>query len=341
MINDTSMLMVDNTGDESNITDIRSVEEQQFLKQAEPKLEALEEIRKVKLKIYEFRKKLAIPAALLITPFLGYIDWILLLWQRGADDKAAGLSAAFLGLLYWWVTQPKRQYAREYKVQILPGLVKIFGNFQYHVDGKIRMEQLNGSKIVPSHNIYNAEDYFRGDYKGVGMEFVEMELKKRTGSGKNRRTVTVFKGLAVLLDMKHKKFLGHTIMDRNSSKVGQWFKEKSHDLERANMVDPEFEKIFDVYTNDQVEARYIIDPLMIERLKGLYMEYEGEKMAVSFYDSKMLVMIASKHNHFEPASLYTPATDPQSILSMKREIGEILSLVDKLSLYDSRKVRAA
>lgn len=320
-------------------TDLRERSEEEFLAQAKPKLHELEDLREIKLRSYLLRKKIAIPAAVLLTPVCANLDWLLLLWQRSNDDSIAGLTAAMLGGLYWWVTQPKRQYAREYKRNILPDLVKIFGPFRYEVDGRIEMSRMEPSKIIPSHNRYETEDYFIGEYKGVGIEFSEITLKQRRRSGKRTHYVTVFKGLAILLDMKHKRFLGHTILDRNQARLAQWLKEKTSTLERANMVDPEFEKIFDVYTNDQVEARYLIDPLMIERLKGLYTEYEGEKMASAFYDSKMLILIASKHNHFEPADLHIPATDPRSILNMKKEIGEILSVIDKLSLYDPKKIQ--
>ncbi len=69
-------------------------------------------------------------------------------------------------------------------------------------------------------------------------------------------------------------------------------------------------------------------------------EYEGEGMTAAYYDSKMLVLIESKHNYFEPADLTIPATDPRSILNMKREVGEILSLVDRLDLYDPSEVHS-
>ena len=150
--------------------------------------------------------------------------------------------------------------------------------------------------------------------------------------------LSVFRGLAILINTRHKRFYGHTILDENKSKISEWFKEKTSKMQRAEMVDPEFEKLFDAYTTDQVEARYLIDPTMIERLKALYQEYDGEKMAAAFYDNKMLILIASNHNHFEPAHLYIPASDPVSILSMKQEIGQILSIIDRLSLYDPNEV---
>ena len=277
------------------------------------------------------------PIGSVIIPACGYIDYWLLRIQSD-DGDFAGITILAATALWHWVTSPKRRYAKAYKKDILPSLARLFGDFTYRVNGKIDMKVMNPSKIIPYHQKCETEDYFQGTYKGINIEFCEMKLTKRSGSGKRRRTITVFKGLAVLLQLNYKKFYGHTILDKDQSKLGSWFKEKGSNLKKANLVDPEFERIFDVYTNDQVEARYLIDPKMIEDIKGLYLEYNGDKMAAAFYDTQMLILIASRYNHFEPADIYVRATSPESILSMKGEIERILSLVDQLSLYDPHAV---
>ncbi len=318
---------------------IRSQDDRDFLKHSEEALGNLEIIRLEKLRAYEARKKLGIPAAAILAPLCIYIDYFLLIWtSSGSDSGGAGVTFIVLGLLYRWVTKPRREYAKSYKKEILPKIAKLFGDFRYNIKGKAPMNLMLPSKIVPRHDRYKSEDYFTGEYKGIQIEFSEIDLAVRRRRKNRTSYQTVFKGLAVLLDTRHKRFFGHTLIDQNKSKISEWFKERSSTLQRAEMVDPEFEAIFDVYTNDQVEARYLIDPIMIERLKGLYDEYDGEKMAAAFYDNKMLILIASKHNHFEPSNIYVPAISPDSILNMKKEIGEILSIVDKLSLYDPEEV---
>jgi len=112
-------------------------------------------------------------------------------------------------------------------------------------------------------------------------------------------------------------------------------------MKRADLVDPEFEKLFDVFTTDQVEARYLIDPRIVENLKELYSEYSGKQMMAAFYEDRFLILIGSDVNHFEPASIDVPATDVESLMAMKREIEGILSIVERLSLYDPKKARAA
>lgn len=319
----------------SSLEELKTQNDQDFIDSCQEDLSYLEDIRVIKFKSYKRRKKLAIPAAGIITPITGFIDIWLLRLQTG-DDQIAGLTGIVLFGLWWWVTQPKRQYVEAYKRRILPKIASLLGDLTYSLKMKIDMASMELSKIVPKHGTYKSEDYFEGTYKNVGLEISEIHLKKKKGSGKNRRNVTVFKGLAILLDLQHKRFHGHTLLDRNQSKITEWFKEKGTGLKRANLVDPEFEKIFDVYTNDQVEARYLIDPQMIERIKAMYDEYDGKRMATAWYHNKMLIMIASEHNYFEPADIHIPATNPQSLLSMKRELQNILSIIDHLELYDPK-----
>lgn len=308
-----------------------------FLAQCRPKLEQLESIRLRKLKLFQYRKKIAVPIGAVMTPVLGFIDYWLLLLQRAHDDGAAGITFVGLLALWHWVTKPKRDYARAYKTEILPDIARLFGDFRYNAKGKIPMEAMNPSGIIPYHTGYKSEDYFEGTYKNVDIKFSEIKLTKKS----DKKTITVFKGLAIFLTQGTRKFFGHTILTKDKGAIGEWFKKKSSNLKRANLVDPEFEKLFDVFTSDQVEARYLIDPLIIENLKTLYAEYNGNNMMAAFYDGHFLILIGSKENHFEPASIKVPATDESALLSMKREISQILSIVDRLSLYDPKKRRMA
>ncbi len=304
-----------------------------FIDQSRAKLEKLEDIRLQKLKNFQWRKKMAIPIGAILTPVFGFIDYWLVMLQRGNEDAFAGLSVIVLSALWGWVTQPKRQYTRAYKTEILPDIARLFGDFTYDPKGKIPMEAMKPSKIIPNYTSYRSEDYFSGTYKNIGIDFSEILLRKKSG----KSTVTVFKGLAVLLTNGTRPFHGHTILTRDNGNVGSWFTQIGSGLKHVDLVDPEFEKLFDVYSSDQTEARYLIDPMIVENLKSLYKEYNGKNMRAAFYDESFLILIASNENHFEPADIHTPATTSQSLISLKREIGQIISIVERLSLYDPKK----
>lgn len=301
-----------------------------FREQARSKLRELEGIRLNKLRALEWRKKVAVPIGFVLTPILGFIDYWLVIWQSGNDDTAAGVSIAGLAGLWSWVTSPKRQYAKAYKKEILPEVASLVGKLKYKIDGKISMDELKPSKIVPGHTSYSAEDLFFGQHNGAGIQFSEVNLQKKS----RKSTVTVFKGLCILMTYEAGKFAGHTILTKDKGMIGGWLKNKFGSLEHADLVDPEFEELFDVYTNDQVEARYLVDPVVVERLKSIYEEYNGNKLMAAFFENKFLIFIESKTNHFEPANIRISALDEGGLVSMRREVKEILSIVDRLALYD-------
>ena len=51
---------------------------QAFMAECRPKLKELEGIRRVKKRVFLWRKKIGIRLSVIITPFLAYIDWMLL-----------------------------------------------------------------------------------------------------------------------------------------------------------------------------------------------------------------------------------------------------------------------
>lgn len=307
----------------------------EFISRCRPKLAALEAVRLAKFAAFKRRKKIAMPLGVVLTPFFGFIDYFLLMLQRGNDDGAAGLTFVVLGGLWFWVTSPKRQYAKAYKKEILPEITQLFGDFTYDVKGKIAMNMMKPSGIVPGHTQYKSEDHFTGQYKGVNIDVSEIHLRKKRG----KSTVTVFNGLAVLLSGGTKPFSGHTVIVKDKTKIGEWAKSKITGLKRARLVDLEFERLFDVFTTDQTEARYLIDPVIMENLKTLESDYNGDSLTASFYDDHVLILIASKTNHFEPAKIDVPATSETELLAMQSEFGKILSIVDQLSLITAENKR--
>ena len=72
-----------------------------------------------------------------------------------------------------------------------------------------------------------------------------------------------------------KDFQGHTTVLRNSL-----FK-LSFSGSRVKLENPDFEKTFDVYSTDQIEARYLLSPSMMERLLALDREF-NKNITISF-----------------------------------------------------------
>lgn len=313
------------------IYDIREQSDSENLQIADAEFQVIEELRGALFTDFKKRKKIAL---VLVPLLLALSLWAAIsILQNMGSGGGFFLPILVISLAPMWVYSPKRKYTKIYKKTFIPMVAKLFGNFTYELKGKIDEYILLPSKIMPEYDRYTSEDYFTGQYKNTQIQFSEIDLAIKKKNKNSTYYHSVFKGLAILFKNPNKRFYGHTIIDQNSSGMMEWFKEKAHGLKRANLVDPKFEKIYDVYTNDQVEARYLIHPLIIERLTDLSERYHGKKLTAAFYEDKFLILIASSHNHFEPARISMPATSTDSLFNLKKEIEDILAIGDQLELY--------
>ena len=137
------------------------------------------------------------------------------------------------------------------------------------------------SNLVSNFNQETYDDIFTGSFKDVNFEIIEANFKyKDTKDNK----ITVFQGVIVKLDM-NKKFNGHTVIRPNKF---AHFSPASH-LRHTTLEDVMFEKNFDVYTNDEVEARYLITPSFMERLNNMKTVFEACSVSCAFYENYLLI----------------------------------------------------
>jgi hypothetical protein len=99
-------------------------------------------------------------------------------------------------------------------------------------------------------------------------------------------------------------------------------------LERVRLVDPSFEKAFEVWGTDQVEARYLLHPVMMERLIALETGLKGKNLRCAFEDGEMLIAVEGG-NLFEPGNLFKPLVDPTRARRIVDEIAAMVRVMDQ------------
>lgn len=314
--------------------DIAAQDDDAFLARMRSKLESAERERSRRYDQYIWRRKAAMAAFAVLGPLAGWVDYMLLfVWPaRGDDGHGAGLAFLLAGGLYAWATSPKRAYARTYKLTILPDIAALFG-LRYDIDRNLPVKDMRDAGILPAYDRAQTEDYFEGAYRGAQLRFAEIKLEDRRSDGKRTRYVTVFKGLGVIIAMPQRFFYGHTVMVQNGSGIGEWLREKTTGLQRADLVDPVFEGRYSVFTNDQTEARYLLDPAVIERINAVEAAQTGQGVSVAYHRHQVFIAVSAKRNLFEPADIYIPATDIDSMRALQREIAAILAMIDQLAVY--------
>jgi hypothetical protein len=185
--------------------------------------------------------------------------------------------------------------------------------------------------LLPSWDDRYLQDKWHGAVGGTDFLLYEAKLTETRGSGKNRRTVTVFQG--IILRMRFARdFIGTTLVRRDGFKFTLLGDSKSYggqDLERIKMVDPRFEEAFDVYGTDQVEGRYLVHPAYCERLLELERDFFGEKLCALFHQGNLLVTIQTG-DMFESATL-DPAEDRQLLSQTIDQFASITRLIQTLN----------
>lgn len=250
------------------------------------------------------------------------------------DAKAHITAFGFMAMLggAYWVYLPAVKYASAVKAKIFPAIFSFFGkDFIYSEDNLLPISSLQYSGIIPSYNGEKTEDYIKGSYKEVSLELTEAKLTETTGTGKHRRTVTKFRGLFVLLSM-NKRFSGKTIIRRDTGAIANWLSDKFSNLETVKLEDPIFEKQFECYSSDQVEARYLLTTSFMQRLLELSQLFGTGNIQCSFYENRLLLMLSSKENRFEVSSIFKPATFVDDINTILQQMHVLFRIIDVLKL---------
>ena len=97
------------------------------------------------------------------------------------------------------------------------------------------------------------------------------------------------------------------------------------------LEDPKFARQFKVYSEDEVEARYLIAPAFMERFLNLTTSFGTQKSKCAFFDNRIMFAISTRRNLFEFGSLYAPVTNLNNV-GFFRELMSILDMIDYFKL---------
>ena len=191
-------------------------------------------------------------------------------------------------------------------------------------------------ELVPSYDDSNFEDLWWGVLGTQPFTLHEAKLTEEQGSGDNKRTVTVFEGSIMTVGFT-RNFIGTTLIERKSNHRGFFgglkneIKLNGIELKLVDMVDPRFEEAFAVWSDDGVEARYLVHPDYAERLTAVEQAYSGNNIRALFAEGELLIVLESG-DMFESGSLN--AADDRTML--ERTIGQFTSLAELATKLNER-----
>lgn len=252
-------------------------------------------------------------------------------WVRdGALSFTAVLVTAIIGGI--WAYQPLAKVGTQVKQQYCAAIADAMGaTYEMGAFAPPAFDRLRELRLVPGFARSKFEDRFSGAYKGAAFDLYEAHLEQRTTDSKGRtRYTTVFRGQLVRMHFP-RDFLGVTIVRRDAGMFNVFGGGQSDGkrLERVRLVDSTFEKAFEVWSTDQVEARYLLHPVMMERLIALEAGLHGKRIRCAFEGGDLLVAVEGG-NLFEPGDLFKPLVDPARARRIINEIAGVFKVMDQV-----------
>ena len=219
----------------------------------------------------------------------------------------------------------RREFRANFKRQIIENIVKTHG-LSYDKDRGLGLDDfftIYDCRV----DEWSSEDLVEGDIDGVSVKFSDFYAAKKVKKKNSTETVVQFQGVLFKADF-NKKLSAITqiahVNSRNLAVYGQ----------KANMDDARFEEIFDVYTTDQIGARYALSPALMENFTQLCLRLDTPVNAV-LRDSQIFIAVETWRDDFEP-DIRKSLINNETIALYESEIASFTQIVKELNL--NRKI---
>lgn len=227
----------------------------------------------------------------------------------------------------------KRKIARLFKTSLLiPAIKKGFPHLTYRSAPGIHQSDFLASTIYSKSNVdrYRSEDLFEGKHGDTTFRFCEVhaerkETRSNGNGGSSTHYVTIFQGVFMIADFNKSLSFTTRVIQAKDSFFEKLFKRNS----KVSLENEEFENLFNTYSEDQIEARYILSPAMMERILKLQKTW-SDRINLSFSGNHVYIAINHNRNLFEPN-----LADPMEFNQIERVFDEItacLKIMDTLDL---------
>jgi len=205
-------------------------------------------------------------------------------------------SILFISLSLNELTEMVSYLKKHFKYKIMSEIMYfLFDDYEYIPNQKISKSVLDKSMLIPTFTTsVDGEDFMRFKIGETHIMFCETF----TYSFKNEVS---FEGLFISATF-NKKFKTQTfVIHKNYFKSLLYApKFSTINLEKIKLEDIAFNNEFQTLSTDQVEARYILTPSLMQRILD-YKKKTGKNISLSFVENRLYCIIPKFSNHFEPA----------------------------------------
>ena len=185
----------------------------------------------------------------------------------------------------------KALYAKLYKEKIMKCALHEFdSDLTYYPESGIPLELYKLANFE-SFDVYKSEDRINGKIAGLDFIMADVHVQdRRTDSDGDTHYVTLFDGPVAILDLPTPLNFNISIL----SNIASIF-DKSNKVEIDN---PQFEEIYNVYSNDQISTMKFLTPSITTKLIDLFNKY-GFHFELKIFDNHV-------YFRFHSGNLFVP-----------------------------------
>ena len=239
------------------------------------------------------------------------------------------------GILYKFLVH---DYTHEFKMSVIKPLVhSIDASLLYSSKTHVSDYLFEHSELFSKPDKLTGNDYVKGQIDGINIQFSDLHAQKKNQNSKGKDTwSTIFQGLFIVADF-NKHFSGDTIVLPDTAQssfgdlIGHWM--QSNNMARDELIkmdNPDFEKEFVVYSNDQIEARYILSHSLMSKLLN-FRHKSQHPLYVSFKESQIYIAASYDKDLFEP-SIFHSLLDYKVAIEYVKTLHLAIGVVEELKL---------
>jgi hypothetical protein len=308
--------MTKDTVDLLNLSD--DALERLYAARIEPILKTGEVSRLTAMKTYVIRRNIGIAASAAVGIVVYY------LWSDVLNAMIAG-GLAFAAA-HWYAYRPLKEVAEATKAHSLAAVAEAIGcTFDLAGFEAEAFPRFTEIELVPGCDRSSFQDCFEGSFRGCAFTFYEGHLEQRRQTRRGSRWETVFHGQLIRIAFP-KRFHGVTVARRDAG-IFNVLRRWTTSLQRVGLGDSRLERAFEVYSNDQVEARYLIHPVFMERLLALESRFKGKNLRCAFEGGDLLIAIEGG-DKFELGSMFARLDDIERARAIVKDVAEIMRVID-------------
>ena len=296
-----------------------------------PHLNSLEEERKKAL----FRIKIYLIISVTLGFSIIYFSYFNGILHESIEPIywAVGIPLAIFGFLYKMTISKYRNNFKENIIQKM--LYFLEPNLYYNKNAHILKEEFMWSDLFQTKiDKFEGNDLVEGDIGETHIRFSDIHALHKTTYENKTIWHTIFKGQFFIADF-NKEFSGRMVVLPDSAEkllgiAGTFLQKHNPNREKLIKLDnPEFEKEFVVYADDEISSRYILTHSMMQRILN-FKKKSNKEIYLSFRNSKIFIAIASD-DIFEP-DLFKPLNDFSKVKEYYESFALVVGIVDDLKL---------